>query len=561
MSGRFVPLIYRFNSVSSPCGRVGVWLLQTRSFAGLRSRNSDQTAWSDRNDRQKRSAFGKPRKSNYESESEDGWRESPGKTESRMSSWTDKKQTRDDKRSQGELGSGLKTIDWAKEDLVAFKKNFHTEHPEVTTMANETCRKFLMASNISIKGAAPIPKPLMKFEHAQLPDYILRILKSEGFTSPTAIQSIGWPIAMSGRDSVCVANTGSGKTLGFILPALLHVAAQPPLRTGDGPIALVLAPTRELVMQIAKEASTYGRPGGVLNAAVFGGVSRNGQVNALRQGVEICVATPGRLLDLLESNVTNLRRVTYLVLDESDKMLSMGFEQQIRKIVSQIRPDRQTLLWSATWPKEIQAMARDFCKEDPVMIRVGTSTELQANPDVDQKVTVVDCESDKRGAFKQWLTSIMTPEESNGKKMIIFCDTKRGADNLCRELTYNGYSALSIHGDKEQRERDQILRDFKNGEAEILVATDVAQRGLDIKAVDWVVNFDCPKTAEDYIHRIGRTGRAGAKGNAMTFSVRETDGSMMKEIGRIIKDCGQQIPEDLVGDRKNDIRSFMNKRN
>jgi ATP-dependent RNA helicase DDX5/DBP2 len=494
-------------------------------------------------------------KTDYESDSENAWRDAPEKPSRNGSMRNERGVQRGEKRSDAELGNGLKRIDWSKEDLVAFKKNFHTEHPEVTAMSNETCRKFLMESNISIKGAAPIPKPLMKFEHAQLPDYILRLLKNEGFASPTAIQSIGWPIAMSGRDSVCVANTGSGKTLGFILPALLHVAAQPPLRTGDGPIALVLAPTRELVMQIAKEASSYGRPGGVLNAAVFGGVSRNGQINALRQGVEICVATPGRLLDLLESNVTNLRRVTYLVLDESDKMLSMGFEQQIRKIVSQIRPDRQTLLWSATWPKEIQAMARDFCKEDPVMIRVGTSTELQANPDVDQKVTVVDCESDKRGAFKKWLSSVMT----DGKKMIIFCDTKRGADNLCRELTYNGYSALSIHGDKEQRERDQILRDFKNGEAEILVATDVAQRGLDIKAVDWVVNFDCPKTAEDYIHRIGRTGRAGAKGNAMTFSVRETDYTMMKEIARIIKDCNQKVPEELLGGKEN-IRSFMNKR-
>ena len=505
-----------------------------------------------------------------DSKDEDSWQDQP-ESSRRPQSYgrRDFGDSKNDKRFSGkeaqpELGSGLKKIDWTNEELVPFKKNFHVEHAEITSMPNEVCRKFLMDSSITIKGVAPIPKPLIKFEHAQLPDYILRLVKSEGFSNPTAIQSIGWPIAMSGRDSVCVANTGSGKTLGFILPALLHVAAQPPLRTGDGPIALILAPTRELVMQIAKEASTFGRPGGVLNAAVFGGVSRNGQVNSLRQGVEICVATPGRLLDLLESNVTNLRRVTYLVLDEADRMLSMGFEPQIRKIVSQIRPDRQTLLWSATWPKEIQALARDFCKEDPVMIRVGNSTELQANPDVDQKVIVVDSESDKRGAFKKWLASIMSPEES--RKMIIFSDTKRGADNLCRELTYNSYSALSIHGDKEQRERDQILRDFKSGEANILVATDVAQRGLDIKAVDWVVNFDCPKTSEDYIHRIGRTGRAGAKGSAMTFVVRESDSAMMKEISRIIKDCGQKVPDELnargsgSSGGKDDIRSFMNRR-
>ena len=452
--------------------------------------------------------------------------------------------------SNEELGSKLPKISWEKEELVPFKKNFHSDHPEVVATPNEVFRKFLQESNISVKGVAPIPKPILKFEHAQLPDYVASLLKSEGFTAPTPIQSIGWPIATSGRDSVCVANTGSGKTLGFIIPALLHVAAQPPLRAGDGPIALVLAPTRELVMQIAKDASTFGRPGGVLNVAVFGGVGRNGQANALRQGVEICVATPGRLLDFLESGTTNLKRVTYLVLDEADRMLDMGFEPQIRKIVSQIRPDRQTLMWSATWPKEIQRMARDFCQEEPVLITVGNSKELQANPNVTQSVIAVESESEKRSAFKKWLETSYNKETC---KMIVFCDTRKGADNLCRELTYNGYSALSIHGDKEQRERDQILRDFKNGMAQILVATDVAQRGLDIKAIDWVVNFDCPKTCEDYIHRIGRTARAGAKGNSMTFVVPETDSVMMREISRVIKDCGQAVPADL------DFRGLMNK--
>jgi ATP-dependent RNA helicase DDX5/DBP2 len=276
---------------------------------------------------------------------------------------------------------------------VPFKKNLHVDHPEVAATPNEVFRKFLQECNISVQGVAPIPKPLLKFEHAQLPDYVMNLLKTQGFSAPTPIQSIGWPIATSGRDSVCVANTGSGKTLGFIIPALLHVAAQPPLRAGDGPIALVLAPTRELVMQIAKDASTFGRPGGVLNVSVFGGVGRSGQSNALRQGVEICVATPGRLLDFLESGVTNLKRVTYLVLDEADRMLDMGFEPQIRKIVSQIRPDRQTLMWSATWPKEIQRLARDFCQEEPVMIRVGSgSDKLQALLSaLDDSPTIVFC--------------------------------------------------------------------------------------------------------------------------------------------------------------------------
>ena len=455
-----------------------------------------------------------------------------------------------------DFGSKLEKINWESEmvNLPSIEKNFHVEHPEVKSMSPEQCRKILMDANISIKGSPPIPKPLSRFAHAQLPDYIMNLIAKEGFPNPTSIQSIGWPIAMSGRDSVCVAQTGSGKTLGFVMPALLHVAAQAPLRTGDGPIVLILAPTRELVMQISKDASTFGRPGGVLNAAVFGGVSRNGQANSLRQGVEICVATPGRLLDFLESGVTNLKRVTYLVLDEADRMLDMGFEPQIRKIVSQIRPDRQTLMWSATWPKEIQKMAREFCKEDPVLITVGTSS-LQANADVDQQVTVVDSESDKRDAFKSWMKTIFT----KNSKMIIFTDTKKAADNLCRELTYNQYSALSLHGDKAQRERDQILRDFKDDQVQILVATDVAQRGLDVKGVDWVVNFDCPKNIEDYIHRIGRTGRAGAKGASMTFIAQESDTGMMKDIAKVMKDVGQKVPIEL-NQQKPELRNFMQQR-
>jgi len=469
----------------------------------------------------------------------------------------------DSNRGEANLGSKLSTINWQTEDLVPFKKDIHVEHPELKAMPNDTCRKFLQSSNITIKGMAPIPKPMLKFEHAQLPDYIMRLFGNQGFDKPTAIQSIGWPIAMSGRDGVFIANTGSGKSLGFIVPMLLHIAAQPPLRTGDGPIALVLAPTRELVMQISKEASTFGRPGGVLNAAIYGGVSRNGQANSLRQGVEICIATPGRLLDLLESGTTNLKRVTYLVLDEADRMLDMGFEPQIRKICSQIRPDKQTTMYSASWSKEVSGIARDYCTEDPVLVTVGDNGgQLRANPDIEQLVTVVDSESDKRNAFKKWLEEIFT--QNKHPRMIVFTDTKRGADNLCRELTYNQYTALSIHGDKQQRERDQILRDFRNGEIDILVATDVAARGLDIPNIDYVVNFDAPNNPESYVHRIGRCGRAGKKGVSMTFLARESDTSIMKDIAKIIENVGQQIPQELVESSRstanNQLRQFMSRR-
>merc|ERR1719463_949829 len=212
-----------------------------------------------------------------------------------------------------------------------------------------------------------------------MPEGLMSGITGAGFAGPTAIQSIGWPAALSGRDMVGVAQTGSGKTLAYLMPGLVHIAAQPPMRPGDGPVALVMAPTRELAMQIQVEADKFAGPTRIRNTAVFGGVSRYGQAADLRRGVEILVATPGRLLDFLEGGVTNLKRVSYLVLDEADRMLDMGFEPQIRRIVSQIRPDRQTLMWSATWPKEIQRLARDFCKEDPIKITIG-SVDSTANP-------------------------------------------------------------------------------------------------------------------------------------------------------------------------------------
>eukprot|EP00932_Pfiesteria_piscicida_P017679 SRR837773.4558.p2 GENE.SRR837773.4558~~SRR837773.4558.p2 ORF type:complete len:394 (-),score=159.09 SRR837773.4558:6-1064(-) len=351
---------------------------------------------------------------------------------------------------------------------------------------------------------------------------------------------------------VAIAQTGSGKTLGYLLPALVHLSAQPPLRPGDGPVALVMAPTRELAMQIQTEVQRFTRSTGIRCTACFGGVSRYGQAADLRQGCEVVIATPGRLLDFLESGVTNLKRVTYLCLDEADRMLDMGFEPQIRKIVSQIRPDRQTLMWSATWPKEIQRLARDFCREDPVKLTIG-SEELTCNPDIQQDIHVVG-EYEKRERFLSWIREAGAGDNT---KILIFTETKRGADALCRELQYQQMPAAAIHGDKDQRMRDRTLADFRSGRTNILIATDVAQRGLDIKDVQYVVNYDVPKTMEDYIHRIGRTGRAGAKGTAVTFFPAEAYTPdmirMARNICKSMKEAHQTPPPalvDLAGGRR-----------
>jgi len=276
----------------------------------------------------------------------------------------------------------------------------------------------------------------------------------------------------------------------------------------------VLAPTRELAVQIQTEAFRLGEATGIRECAVYGGVAKKGQVQALRRGVELCIATPGRLLDLLESGVTTLKRVTFLVADEADRMLDMGFEPQLRRIISQIRPDRQTLMWSATWPREIQHLARDICQEQPVKVTVGR-VESQANPDIRQDVRVVR-ELDKRNHFTEWLREVC-PAGGARPRVLVFVETKRAADALARELQHEQFDVSVIHGDKEQRQRDSAMHQFRTGKCHILIATDVAQRGLDIKDVRFVVNYDTPKTIEDYVHRIGRTGRAGASGDAVTF--------------------------------------------
>jgi len=257
----------------------------------------------------------------------------------------------------------------------------------------------------------------------------------------------------------------------------------------------------------------------------------------LSNGVEICIATPGRLIDMLSCNATNLRRVTYLVLDEADRMLDMGFEPQIRKIVDQIRPDRQTLMWSATWPKEVQTLARSFLK-DPIQINIG-STDLTANHRIKQIVDV--CTDDEKRAK---LLPLLERVTADGSKVLIFTETKRNADILTKQLRLDGWPALAIHGDKSQQERDWVLAEFKQGKQPIMIATDVAARGLDVKDIRTVINYDMPREIESYVHRIGRTGRAGATGTSYSFFT-AANNKLARSLVSILKEAGQEIPQAL----------------
>ena len=352
---------------------------------------------------------------------------------------------------------------------------------------------------------------------------------------------------MSGRDVVGIAQTGSGKTLSFVLPALIHCKAQPPTRSGDGPVVLVLAPTRELAVQIQQVAEEYGRIFGAKNACLYGGTPKGPQIRQLVYGVDLVVATPGRLLDLVQMGKTNLSRVSFLVLDEADRMLDMGFEEDIRKIIKLTRPDRQTLMWSATWPKEVQALARDYLGNS-IQINVG-SAELIANKKITQTITV--CGTDEKEAeFADLLWQIWEQvggEESTRKvpKIIVFANTKRTCDNLAYKMRQDRWPCDSIHGDKSQTERDLSLHNFKSGDRPILVATDVAARGLDVKDVKVVINFDLPRSIEDYVHRIGRTARGDSKEGAAYSFVTSEDSGQVRGLIQILRDANQPIPREL----------------
>ncbi|VUC34155.1 unnamed protein product [Clonostachys rosea] len=436
------------------------------------------------------------------------------------------------------LGAGLQKQEWDLTTLPKFEKSFYKENTEVENRSDAEVEAFRRKHQMTIAGS-DVPKPVETFDEAGFPRYVMDEVKAQGFPAPTAIQSQGWPMALSGRDVVGIAETGSGKTLTYCLPAIVHINAQPLLAPGDGPIVLVLAPTRELAVQIQQEITKFGRSSRIRNTCVYGGVPKGPQIRDLSRGVEVCIATPGRLIDMLEAGKTNLRRVTYLVLDEADRMLDMGFEPQIRKIIGQIRPDRQTLMWSATWPKEVRALASDFLT-DFIQVNIG-SMDLAANHRITQIVEVVS-DMEKRDRMIKHLEKVMDDKEN---KILIFVGTKRIADDITRFLRQDGWPALSIHGDKQQNERDWVLDQFKTNKSPIMVATDVASRGIDVRNITHVLNYDYPNNSEDYIHRIGRTGRAGAKGTAITFFTTDNQ-KQARDLVNVLQEAKQNIDPRLA---------------
>ncbi|KAF4519824.1 hypothetical protein B566_EDAN006838 [Ephemera danica] len=434
-------------------------------------------------------------------------------------------------------GEKLKKPQWDTKNLTPFPKNFYSPPQHVLARTLEEVNLYRANKEITVRGNE-VPFPCQNFIEINFPDYVLREIQKQGFDDPTAIQAQGWPIALSGRDMVGIAQTGSGKTLAYVLPAAVHINHQTRLTRGEGPIVLVLAPTRELAQQIQQVATDFGSSTQIKNTCIFGGAPKGPQARDLERGVEIVIATPGRLIDFLERGTTNLRRCTYLVLDEADRMLDMGFEPQIRKILEQIRPDRQTLMWSATWPKEVQALAEDFLK-NYVQINIG-SLSPAANHNIRQIVDVCQ-EQEKPFKLTKLLREIGT---ERGNKCIIFVETKKKVDDITRTIRREGWPAIAIHGDKSQPERDHVLSEFRAGKSCILVATDVAARGLDVEDVNYVINFDYPNSSEDYIHRIGRTGRSQRSGTAYAFFT-PNNARQARDLISVLREANQSVNPKL----------------
>ncbi|SCM26578.1 ATP-dependent RNA helicase, putative [Plasmodium chabaudi chabaudi] len=479
------------------------------------------------------------------------------------------------------LGDNLKDIEWNKIKVKIERQNlFNVNENKLKKLSNEEIQNELKNNNIYVNKDLALNSFITQFSDLDFHESILNYL-NENFKEPTAIQKITWPIALSGKDLIGVAETGSGKTLAFVLPCLMHILKhkQAEMEQNGGEhiknnenklsesnnndnnynpdfenefqnednddrktYGLILLPTRELCMQVLNEIKKFENELDLKAVAVYGGVPKYFQINNIKKGADIIVATPGRLLDYLENGIINLLRCIYVVIDEADRLLDMGFEKQLRKIMTQINKNKQLLFLTATWPEQVRKLAYDFCSFDPVKIQIGKS-ELTANKNIEQQV-IVSSSIDLKKKLLDWLK-----DNYENNKILIFCDTKRNCDNLCKELRYHQYNSLSIHGDKQQRERDRILNNYKNDRCNILVATDVASRGLDIKNISIVINYDIPNTIEDYIHRIGRTGRAGNKGKSILFFPYDyyvpQKQRFAKDLVKLLNKTNQQVPNEL----------------
>ncbi|XP_032647481.1 ATP-dependent RNA helicase DDX42 isoform X2 [Chelonoidis abingdonii] len=430
----------------------------------------------------------------------------------------------------------LPPIDHSEIEYPPFEKNFYEEHEEISSLTPQQIVELRHKLNLRVSGAAP-PRPGSSFAHFGFDEQLMHQIRKSEYTQPTPIQCQGVPVALSGRDMIGIAKTGSGKTAAFIWPMLIHIMDQKELEPGDGPIAVIVCPTRELCQQIHAECKRFGKAYNLRSVAVYGGGSMWEQAKALQEGAEIVVCTPGRLIDHVKKKATNLQRVSYLVFDEADRMFDMGFEYQVRSVASHVRPDRQTLLFSATFRKKIEKLARDILI-DPIRVVQGDIGE--ANEDITQIVEILPSGPSKWN----WLTRHLVEFTSSGS-VLLFVTKKANAEELANNLKQEDHNLGLLHGDMDQSERNKVISDFKKKGIPILVATDVAARGLDIPSIKTVINYDVARDIDTHTHRIGRTGRAGEKGIAYTL-LTPKDSNFAGDLVRNMEGANQHVSKELL---------------
>ena len=377
-------------------------------------------------------------------------------------------------------------------------------------------------------------KPYLTFDELDVPAKVAHATAK--FSKPTPIQSICWPVLLKNRDIIGIAETGSGKTFGFGLPAInhLHKVGQSKL-----PSILVMTPTRELALQIQEQFKLFGENIKCRTLCVFGGIPKREQRDTLKAGVDVIIACPGRLADLMQEGSCSLSNVSYVVLDEADRLLDSGFEKEVRQILSSTKSSRQSAMFSATWPSAVEKLAAEYLSK-PVKVTIG-SIDLGANANVTQIVEVID-PMQKERRITQLLKEY---HSSRTNRVLIFALYKKEAARIEQSLRRSGWNCICIHGDMSQDARSKSFYDFKSGKVPLLIATDVAARGLDIPNVEYVINYTFPLTIEDYVHRIGRTGRAGNKGISHTFFTLH-DKARSGELVNILKQTNQSVPADLM---------------
>ncbi|ODQ51680.1 P-loop containing nucleoside triphosphate hydrolase protein [Saitoella complicata NRRL Y-17804] len=443
--------------------------------------------------------------------------------------------------------------------------NKHWSEKPLDAMKERDWRIFKEDFNIAVRGGG-IPNPIRNWQEAGLPKQVLKVINQVGYKDPSPIQRAAIPIGLQSRDLIGIAETGSGKTAAFIIPLLVYISSLPPItpqNASDGPYAIVLAPTRELAQQIEVEAKKFAQPMGYTVVSIVGGHSLEEQSFNLRNGAEIVIATPGRLLDCLERRVLVLSQCTYIVMDEADRMIDMGFEEAVNGLldalpVHNMKPDtddaensqlmsmmlggkeryRQTVMFSATMPPAVERLARKYLRR-PAIVTIGNAGQIVDT--VEQRVEMISPSEEKR---RRRLEEILNSNQYQ-PPVIIFVNQKKNCDALAKSLVRVGWNAVTMHGGKSQEQRESALLQLRNGQADCLVATDLAGRGIDVPNVSLVVNFNMAKTIEDYTHRIGRTGRAGKSGVAITF-VGPDDTDIYYDLKQaLLKSSKSSIPDEL----------------